>query len=659
MTSPKQPGQPYPLPKEEQEKTYSEQLDKLKCVCAVGAQIRPITLPSSTINLGDIIAGHASALSTFTAMYSAITVILKMISCIIDVLCSITNPFALVAAMVKLFGTCLPDFLLLFPQLALPAIIICMLKIVLAILEYVMSVLAPLFADIFKNISDLVNAFTTGNQDSVDSISFKIAALVKEILNSTGILAVLGGLYVMVQSLIKAAIALPCSGACSGCGDTQCNDTIRQTSIDADDGMYNIIYNENGYDYELFFSSLTKAEDFKNIIQFFPIGLDYFDVKRENIPFILTDSFDNSFIVKNASSDGVLQLQSITPEFNVDGFLSNTDMGGLPYSDLKSARFTTSIDTFDTAFVNRYIKLQDTRDASDAVKNTGTWKIMSYYDGYNVLLTKDTDWGFPSVAGTIHLRWFVVPSSPNESLTYSYSIEINHDELIRHSLIGVGCHPAIKASRDGAVNRYPDLNVSLPDLPDYNKLINDVNNCLNVPANIDTAYVLDNYETLGTNLLVSESCINNTLGDFSNQLKSYVSNIYPSIFDPEGTLFSAIPETQIVGKSVRLSLLPYDRNGEPLGKTVPSGIVEVEFENDFGEISDITTVEDSGEPTGEYIADITSFDIGVVNIKAKVGGRYVSDYDGAQLIPRTLSVEFIKPEVADDRNESIGSVKQR
>lgn len=655
MTSPKQPGQPYPLPKDEQEKTYSEQLDKLKCVCAVGAQIRPITLPSSTINLGDVIAGHAGALSTFTSMYSAITVVLKMISCIIDVLCAITNPFALVSAMVKLFGTCLPDFLLLFPQLALPAIIICMLKIVLAILEYVLSVLGPLFADIFENISNLVEAFATGNQDSVDAISFKIAALIKEILNSTGILAVLGGLYVMIQALIKAAIALPCSGACSGCGDTQCNDTIRQTSIEADDGVYNIIYNENGFDYELFFSSATKTEDFKNIIQFFPVGLDYANVKRENVPFILTDSFGNSFVVKNSDSDGVLQLQTIAPEYNVDGYLNNTDFAGLPYSDLKSARFTTSIDTFTNDHVNKYIKLQDTRDAADAVKNTGTWKIMGVYDGYNILLTKDTDWGFPSVFGTIHLRWLVIPSAPNETLTYSYSIEINHDELIRHALIGVGCHPAIKASRDGAVNRYPDLNVSLPALPD----LPNVDDCLNVPKNIDATYVLNNYQTLGANLLASESCINNTLGDFSNQLKSYVSNIYPSIFDPEKTLFSVDPETQIVGKGARLSLLPYDRNGEPLGKTVPSGIVEVEFENDFGQIGDITVVEDSGEPTGEYLAEIIGFEAGIANIKAKVGGRYVSDYNGSELIPRTVVVEFIKPETSDDRTESIGSVKTR
>ena len=119
-------------------------MEQISCLCSGGAVIKPGSLPSATINLGYIVVDHSKLLAAFTSIYSMIAVILKTIACIIDVLCALPNPFATIKAVIRLFGTCLPDLILLFPQFAIPAIIICIIKIILAIIEYITEVIIPI-----------------------------------------------------------------------------------------------------------------------------------------------------------------------------------------------------------------------------------------------------------------------------------------------------------------------------------------------------------------------------------------------------------------------------------------------------------------------------------------------------------------------------------
>lgn len=90
MTSPNNPE--IALPPSSIEKTYSELIQKLTCTCAAGAYIKSSPVPSATINMGDIIAVQMAILSGFTAGYSIVVVAIRMISCIIDVLCALMNP---------------------------------------------------------------------------------------------------------------------------------------------------------------------------------------------------------------------------------------------------------------------------------------------------------------------------------------------------------------------------------------------------------------------------------------------------------------------------------------------------------------------------------------------------------------------------------------
>jgi hypothetical protein len=667
MTAPRQDVETLFL-NEEQEKTYSQWLDQLHCTCPAGAQIRPSSLPSATIDLGDIIADHTRVLSSFTSAYNVVVVVIKMINCMIEVLCCLTNPFCLIFAIIRLFSSCLPDFILLFPQLAVPAIIICVIKIILAMIEYILTVLLPLIREVIENIEDLIDAFSDENQDAITAIAFKLAALIKELYNVLGILAVLGALWTMIKALLSAGIAFPCGGsggACSECGDSDeiCPTTLQQTSLSGTDGQFIILFGSDGFSFQVLFYSASRKSNFLQIRRFFPRGLDYAGVKDEDdVPYILNitqpDGSISKYMVASVDSWGYSTLYQLPTDYLYDGYLTNTEMNGLPFIDPLDARFNTKTETFTFSLgaVDRYITMQDTRGAFQSYTNGGSWKIQSKYDAYNVLL-KRTDGSWDYGAPNEHIRWKLEPAAPTVLNGLRFELEINHEELIRHGLIGVGCHPAVQATKTALKNRFPDMaNLVLPTLPDFDILLSNINSCISkvAPIDVDSQYILDNYQTIATEIVNLNGCITSTLDDFKSEAEDYAKQIYPIIFDPEasadGYYFSVTPETQIVGQYSNIELIPFDRNGGRLGVTVPPGIVEVDFETNFGTLSPVEIELDGYDPTGSYISSLNP---GVATITARVGGRDVAYFDGYGLVAQKIYVEFVTAEESRSRATAI------
>lgn len=655
MASPNNPDQGN-FPNEEQSKTYPEWLNELECTCPAGAKIRPSSLPSATIDLGDIIADHGRILSTFASAYSMVTVILKMIACIIDVLCCLTGPICTLFAMIRLFGTCLPDFILLFPQLALPAIIICAVKILIAMVEYILTVIIPLIADIIQNIQDLIDAITDNNRDAQNAVAFKLAALIKEIYSVLGILAVLNALWVMIQSLIDAGVTIPCSGgggSCSDCGDEEdiCPKTLQSTTLEGTDGKMIVLYGNNGYSFDILFYSASKVNNLKEIRSFFPRGLDYSKIDEDEIPYKLNitnnNGSTNTYAMTSIASDGYATLTETAPTYFSDGYLTSTDTSGLPLVNPLDVRFTTKTETFtfNPSLVSRYITIQDLSSFSAASNNNGTYLIQSKYDSYNVILQRAS--GTWSTSGpTEHIRWYLNSSAPTQTSGLNFELEINHEELLRHNLIGVSCHPSLIATKEGLNNRFPDLNTTIPPLPDLNGLINNLDACMAkvAPTTVDSQYILDNYQTIANEIVNLQSCVTNGLNSFQTEVLDYTKNIYLPTFDQEADAnFQANPTIQAVGQEIEIEVTPLDRNGVPLGTILPSGVINVSFETDFGTLSAIQEEIENGEPTGKYTVTLTSLKQGFANLKAKVEDRYVSEFNGSTLIPIILQVEFVIP----------------
>ena len=671
MTAPNIPTQ-FPLPPTgSQPITYPELLEKLRCTCPAGAQIKSSQGPGSVHNIGDVIAPVAQYLSTFTSAYSMMTVIMRMIACIMDVLCALTNPFALLAAIIKLFGICLPDFILIFPQLAIPSIIICVIKIVLACVQYILTVIVPVIMDIIHDVQMLIKAFETGNQDAVAAVVFKIVALVKELYNIVGILSVLSTLFVMIQALLSMGIAIPCGGAggsCVGCAESECPAFIRDnTTISGSDGWFTTEVNQTVVPptYLLYLDSPSNRTNFLSIQDFFPRGLDYSKFsKAKDLPYCV-GAAHSTYAAMSVDDDGKVDLYRVPQIMMDDGYLSN--LVGPSYMPAVEAptidgwenfiRFATKTSTFDPTYVGAYVQLEDTVTSA----NNGIWQISKVYDAYNVELDKGggQKWTISSDSRYAELdppapfvHWFVVPVGGPREFTFS----INHDELLRYGMIGVGCHPAVRATLEGVKNRFPDVSdMELPSLPDYDKLMSDANACIAKigPIDIDSYYVLDNYNMMAENAPEAALCVANTLGQFQSDMTDYVKDIYPRIFSPEKSLFSADPLVEIVGNKITATVVPYDIYGAKLASTLPPGIISVQVLTDAGEIGPTNEILDAyGNSTGSFEAQITSPIALRVYLTAQIADKFVSYFDGHDLIPKTVEVRFVEPQVIGRRDEA-------
>ena len=70
----------------------------------------------------DFIASLLSKISPFLSFYNFIMALLRMVICVLEVLCAIPNPFAVAAKLKQLFSECLPPFINLFPFLLVAVI---------------------------------------------------------------------------------------------------------------------------------------------------------------------------------------------------------------------------------------------------------------------------------------------------------------------------------------------------------------------------------------------------------------------------------------------------------------------------------------------------------------------------------------------------------
>src|SRR5690606_21996850 len=113
----------------------------------------------------------------FLMLYKFFLPLLNLIICIIEVLCSIPNPFKLIRAMRRLFRTCIPQFLNLFPVFALIIMIISLLLLLLALIQYILAQILKFIEAILRNINALFVAFSDGDENSILAITQKLGSL--------------------------------------------------------------------------------------------------------------------------------------------------------------------------------------------------------------------------------------------------------------------------------------------------------------------------------------------------------------------------------------------------------------------------------------------------------------------------------------------------
>jgi|2_EtaG_2_1085320.scaffolds.fasta_scaffold00487_3 hypothetical protein len=647
-------------PKKDERLTYTEWVKTTKCKLPGGGTLQA-SPPPDMWNLGDIVVDLQRGLNMFASVYAIIVAILQVIMCIIEIICALTNPFALIKAIIKLFGVCIPELILVLPQLAVLAYIICLIKIIIAIVTYMITVLIPLIQNLIANILNIKNAIENEDDDAIAALAFKITAMIKEVLNLLGILAPLEPIIEMIQALLSLAMGFPCDDDDPCCETSVCPDVLKNYYLDGYDGVLKT-YLSGGSSYETYFSSTSKYTDLATLSDYFPSDANLSSItKIADAPYVLTipKSSGTQYIVTQIFSGGMLKVTQLEPTQFSDGYLSSVyNVSGIPTAvdaTGRYVRFGSASATFTSSDVNGYVTILDPTNLT----NAGTWKIISVYDANNVVLDGTTTSAWTASTSlnpsTKNLVWYKLNSAPTDVVNGDFKLDFNHAMLMKHNQIGAGCHPAIRATKAITKARFPIPPV--PTLPNISNTLSTLNNCIAPLENITDADVIADPDGISAKISTASVCITNVLNGLNNDMTSLAKNIYPNLIDLEASLLTATPSVQTVSNNVKVSVTPIDKYGGIIGIGLPSGTLNVKIFSTTGTVSSVTEeIDSNGDLTGVYSANLTSDNKGLARVSAKVGGSFLNEFDGTSLKTRFVDARFvdIREHVGDDSTEPMG-----
>lgn len=186
-----------------------------------------------TKGVWDALASLFNQLSPFLAFYKFIQAALNIILCIIDVLCALFNPWATASALKRLFKKCLPDFLSLFPWIALIIMILALIILLIELIKYIIMLIISYIKQIVENIKVLTRAFTVADSDSILAAVNKLAYLICMIEQLFSIFMAIAAIFAVIKPLMEIGGRGVCRGGSNGdscCTDDFCPSFIRNST---------------------------------------------------------------------------------------------------------------------------------------------------------------------------------------------------------------------------------------------------------------------------------------------------------------------------------------------------------------------------------------------------------------------------------------------
>lgn len=419
----------------------------------------------------DAIASLFNQIAPFLSLYNFIMALFNLILCIIEVLCAIPNPFAIAAAMVKLFSECLPPFLNLFPFLALIAMIIALLLLILALITYIIAAIIAFIEQIIANLLILADGITLQDAEATLAAINKIADLMCLIQNLMAIFVALAAIMAVIQALSLFAGAPVCDDGAPCCQPTTCPPFIKDGPITGTQGKLKY-YKQVGPDLDSIFENPDLLDlfppDFDPAVLFARVP----PVREERWQFVDTNVDANHFFSEIITPFvDFSQFPPVIATFWPDGttFDGYSDARKMPYNvdlriRLNPAQFISS-DTGGTRWMRikgcgtvrkPYIGLLDFQELPDisslsdptllngtlnlvggaVFEDDGTTKYL-LSDGYQASL--DTFIHKPNALQT-------APASAEDGITFDdieFTFTPNYGVLMQYFLISVGCLPDV------------------------------------------------------------------------------------------------------------------------------------------------------------------------------------------------------------------------
>ena len=612
--------------------------EKLRIILP-GGIMRPHLSAQFSKNPLDALLSLLEKFMPFLMAYTFLMPILEMILCIIEILCSLTNPFKLIRALIRLFRVCIPDFLSLFPIFALILMILSLLLLIIALIIYLIERIINFIKQIIQNILLLADAVATVNNDSVIAITIKLGDLLCIFQNLFVILGIIILIFQIIEQLLRLFFKLPPCDDNDHSDDGCCTSDVcpsfikNNKTITANTGT--LQYFNNVIKTSISGNTTLRAASFQ-----------FYDAKS-SVPLYfnnITHAFD--------LPKGVSQIFFPAGEI----YTANTNPNSVPYTidirffynpvtfgrtDIKGARFIRIINCIIlTPPIDGVFDYQNHLIAPF----NGTLSIAggtAYEDdGITIMKVLPTDTGAASLNTVVFLPDVIGASPhllPTDGLIFpnlTYTFKINHIILIGKTLITVGCHPDVSFNKNFINDAFgAQLNTSaaafsvltLPDVTGAQECITNAITKFRASVSIDSANAMQ------TTVI---NCLNTLQAQTNNTLEAVV-NIG---FNPFKSDFTIDPTIQFTTLPITVSVTLNESGGNNMANNLPAEVganlaANLAATITLGAIDFFTY-----DGTSQFIAHITSKVSGNGTIKIAYSNQFISILSNPTDITQTPSI---------------------
>jgi hypothetical protein len=634
-------------------------IDKLFALLPAGIKLIP-NPDSLTKGIWDALASLFTQLAPFLAFYKFIQALLNIILCIIDVLCALKNPYALSKAIRRLFKKCLPDFLSLFPWIALIAMILALLMLLLALIEYIIKMIIAYLKQILENLKVLTRAITVGDEESILAAITKISYLLCLMEQLFSILLVIASLFAIIKPLMEMVGRGVCAKGSSDC----CNDDLCPSFIaNLPDGQLNttgrLIYQtgvgiewpeDSKFDFLKGISFSSPRPERWQFIDTNPGEYKFLDIITPNsIGFGFTYWPESEVYASDANALNVPYLLDMNVSLDPRLFGNPLDLKGPRLFNIRDIIVKQKPTKYPLAWNNSVEKTDPVSGALMLVGGT----VYEYdgYDGYTRYSIGEEPATLETLISRDEKSSIPISDDGYSFLDVQYNLRYNYPVLVEKNLITLGCMPEIAIEAATLNAEYGDLrNVldKMGDLPDIGAL---------TPDRKDGSGALG---CLARSMAKFRGNINEESGlIFSNEITECLNNLKDSTIDTytNGATaaadrfksdFERDPEIQFIDNNIQVTIRLKDKTGTLIGVNVGEEIgaklaTIIKIKPTLGKISDIIY-----DGYDSFKAALTSNKAGEGELRAYLNGEVfatVINRDSidlaTEIVERVLPYEFI------------------
>ena len=547
-----------------------------------GASLQGYAEPATLKSIGAAINSLMGCLAPLVSAYMLILPILGVIRGILEVLCALMNPFSVYSAVRRLFRKWLPPLMALMPPFAGVIFILNLIKIILSIVFYILTVIVPTIELIKYNIEILGAAFgVDGNAQKQAAGKNKLLAILADILNQIGLFSVIQPILDLVYAILKMSGGRPCHRRKKlGPGETEdetcCDDNVCPpvlSNMPTGTGL-------------LYMSPYSDA----------PVGFAW----------KLLTLTGNSLL-----SDIIPMMQNMSAQLN-----AQIDT---PISEAVPAGQTGDSANFD-------VQISGRRGNANSISVP-----LVDVDGNTLTLING---GLNGLGGVVN--YTIVPNW--EMLTARNIVGLGCTPDIASDISDFG--NTYSNAEDPALVAHPELDITGAQATVKNSLdgyINDISSIVNSVAASSSVPPYDAYISALTNV---ENNIVGLLSNYVNYLKDVMNTTLSNIADPlQSTL--AVDKNVVKADNIdkaTISITVMDTANNLIAKNLPTGVgINVKIFTTFGNLINQLTDSSTGITTAELISPYP----GTANITAMVNSQYIVENINGVNTTTQLQVLFV------------------